>query len=177
MVEVTTMTNKPQSGGVLTPMTLALVGGGEVTLGGEGRWQMIVVYRGKHCPLCKFYLAGLEELLPQAAEIDLQVVAISADPQEKAEADVKEMGVTMPVAYDLSLDQMRALGLYISEPRSPKEHDRPFPEPAVLVVRPDGRLQITEVSNAPFVRPDLKNVIGGLKFIQANDYPIRGTMS
>ena len=31
-----------------------------------------------------------------------------------------------PVGYDLSLDQMRKLGLYISTPRSEKETDRRF---------------------------------------------------
>jgi peroxiredoxin len=167
---------KLESGSRLQPFTLPLVGGGRVTLGGEGRWQLIVVYRGKHCPLCKIYLKRLQELLPQAQEINLEVVALSADPKEKAEADAAEMGVTMPIAYDLSLAQMTALGLYISHPRSPKEHDRPFPEPAVFAVRPDGRLQIVEISNAPFVRPDLTDLIAGLKYIQSIDYPIRGTL-
>lgn|GEM_PF-3039080 len=32
------------------------------------------------------------------------------------------------------------------------------------------------MEDAPFSRPDLAGLIGGLKFIQANDYPIRGTL-
>lgn len=55
-----------------------------------------------------------------------------------------------------------------------KETDHPFPEPALFVVRPDGKLQIVNVANAPFVRPDLETLVGGLGFVIANDYPIRG---
>ena len=65
-----------------------------------------------------------------------------------------------PVGYDLSVDQMRTLGLYISEPRSPQETDRPFPEPALFITNPEGKLQIVDVSNAPFARPELNAVIG-----------------
>ena len=35
--------------------------------------------------------------------------------------------------------------------------------------------QLVDVSNAPFLRPDLDKVLGGITFIRANDYPIRGT--
>jgi len=72
---------------------------------------------------------------------------------------------------------MRALGLYISAPRSPQETDRPFPEPALFVVNPQGNIQIIDISNAPFARPDLNGVLKGLKFIQEKQYPIRGTLA
>ncbi len=71
---------------------------------------------------------------------------------------------------------MRRLGLYVSEPRSPQETDRPFPEPGLFVINPDHQLQIIDVSNAPFARPDLASLLDGLKFIQDKDYPIRGTL-
>ena len=55
------------------------------------------------------------------------------------------------------------------------ETDRPFPEPALFVVRPDGNVQIAEAASAPFVRPDPDTLLGGLKFIQESGYPVRGT--
>jgi hypothetical protein len=69
---------------------------------------------------------------------------------------------------------MRQLGLYISDPRSPQEADRPFAEPALFVINPDGNTQIIDISNAPFVRPDLKSLLKGLQFVVSKDYPIRG---
>ena len=170
------MPEKLQSGAPMPALALPKVGGGEVSVGGDGKWRMVVVYRGRHCPLCKKYFARLEELKDGYAEAGVEIVAISCDPGEKAAADVEEFGWTFPVGYDLSIGDARALGLYISEPRSPQETDRPFAEPGIFVVNPEGRLHIVDISNAPFSRPDLANLLGGIKFIQSKRYPIRGTL-
>ena len=102
-------------------------------------------------------------------------MAVSGDPEEKARKLAEEDNLTLPIGYDMSLQQMADLGLYISDPRSPQETDRPFAEPATFVINGDGELHIVDVSNAPFSRPDLEGLQGGLKFIRENDYPIRGT--
>ena len=169
------MSEKLAAGGRLPEMALPRVGGGEVRLGGEGHWQFIVVYRGKHCPLCKPYLDGLEAQRPALEELGIEVVAVSADPAEKADADNADHDWNFDIGYDLSIPQMRELGLYISDPRSAKETDRPFAEPALFVVRPDGTLQIIDISNAPFARTDLRPLPCNLKWIMENDYPVRGT--
>lgn len=153
--------------------------GGELQLGmpvDDHDWQMVVVYRGKHCPICKSYLAELERTASDFAQAGIGVIAISCDPEDRASAFAKDIGITFPVGYDLSVDQMKALGLYISEPRSEKETDRPFAEPGVFVINADGLLQIVDISNAPFARPDLVGLAKGLKFIRDNDYPIRGRL-
>lgn len=167
---------KLAAGSEIPKLSLPKVGGDQVTLGGNGRWEMVVVYRGKHCPICRTYLKTLDGLLDQFREADTSVIAISGDPKEKAESEALEEGWRFPVGYDLSQDQMRQLGLYISEPRSPQETDRPFPEPGLFVINPDDKLQIVDVSNAPFARPALDAVLKGIKFIREKQYPIRGTL-
>lgn len=113
------MGNKIPAGSDLPQITLAKVGGGEVTLGGKrDGWQAIFVYRGLHCPICKTYLGKLEAKLGEFAELGAEVVAVSGDPKEKADAFAEEVGLSMPVGYDLSVEQMRQLGLYISAPRN-----------------------------------------------------------
>jgi peroxiredoxin len=156
-------------------MTLPAVDGGEAQLGGGGGWQVAVVYRGRHCPLCRKYLKTLDGLLEDFRETGAEVIALSGDPRQRAEEEAAEEGWRFPVACELSENQMRALGLYISEPRSAQETDRPFPEPGLFVTNRHGVLQIVDISNAPFARPDLQGVLNGLKFIQEKDYPIRGT--
>lgn len=156
-------------------ISLPSADGGKVELGGEGRWQLAVIYRGRHCPLCRKYLKTLDGLLDDFRQAGIDVVAVSGDPQQRAQEEAAEEGWRFPVACELSEDQMRELGLYISEPRSPQETDRPFAEPGVFVTNPDGLLQIVDVSNAAFARPDLQGLLNGLKFIQEKDYPIRGT--
>ena len=168
---------KLQAGSMLPTISVPRVGGGELQIGGAGGWKMLVVYRGKHCPICRTYLKTLGGLLDQFKQAGTEVVVVSADTKEKAEAEAGDEGWRFPVGYDLSQDQMRALGLYISEPRSPQETDRPFPEPALFITNPEGKLQIVDVSNAPFARPELNSVLSGLKFVQEKHYPIRGTLA
>ena len=81
------------------------------------------------------------------------------------------------MGHSLTLDQMRALGPYVSNPRSADETDRPFPEPSLLVVNSEGKVQIIDISNAPFAHPDLNSILKGVKFIQEKRYPIRGTLA
>ncbi len=168
-------TTKLAAGSRFPEMRLAQAGGGEINLGGTGRWQAVIVYRGRHCPLCKKYLKNLDGLKEDFEAAGVDLVAVSGDPRDKAETDVGEQGWRFPVGYDLTPQQMRQLGLYISEPRSPQETDRPFPEPGLFVVNEDGLVQIVDISNAPFSRPDLAGVLGGIRFIREKSYPIRGT--
>jgi peroxiredoxin len=169
------LTDRKITPGSPTPqISLPSTNGGQVQLGGKGQWQVAVVYRGRHCPLCRKYLKTLDSLLEGFQEAGAEVIAISGDPLERAKEEAAEEGWRFAVACELSQNQMRELGLYISEPRSPQETDRPFAEPGLFVTNPDGLLQIVDISNAPFSRPDLQGVLNGLKFIQEKDYPIRG---
>jgi peroxiredoxin len=169
--------NKPVAGTGLPRFEVAAVGGGSIDLASTPGWRLLSVYRGKHCPLCKKYYKTLDGMLDEFKAAGVSVVAMSADPKEKAEADVASEGWRFPVGYGLTLEQMRALGLYISEPRSPQETDRPFAKPGLFVVNPAGQLQIVDVSNAPFARPDLAAILMGIKLIQERNYPIRGTLA
>lgn len=167
--------NKLQAGLQLPPISLPKVGGGDVRFGGAAGWQMLVVYRGKHCPQCKRYLKGLDGMLDDYRAAGVEVIAASADPKPKAETEVAEEGWHFPVGYDLSQDQMRQLGLYISNPRSAEETDRPFAEPGLFLLNPAGQAQIIDISNAPWSRPDLANILNAVKAIKERNYPIRGT--
>jgi peroxiredoxin len=166
-------------GAAIPKLTVQTVEGHKVMLGSpdpaKGNWQLVIVYRGKHCPICKSYLIELNGMLSDFNAIDVDVLAVSADPLVKAKAEVDDIGYDGVVGIDLSVEQMNALGLFVSDPRSPQETDRPFSEPAAFVVRGDGSLQIIDISNAPFARPALKGLLDGLTFIRKNDYPVRGT--
>ena len=168
------MPSKLEAGAPMPEIALPKVGGGTVQIGGPGRWQLVIVYRGKHCPLCNKYLTRLQELKPDYDASDTEVVAISTDPQEKAEATVSTLGLGVPVGYNLSIAQAHDLGLYISNPRTPQETDAPYAEPGTFLINPDGHLQIIDISSAPFSRPDLAALLRGIKFIREKNYPIRG---
>lgn len=139
-------------------------------------WKLVVVYRGKHCPICTKYLNTLETVLPSFYDNGVDVIAVSGDSKEQLEAHLEDLDISFPIAYGLTVEQMNTLGLYISDPRSAKETDHPFAEPAVFVVNGEGNIQIVDISNAPFSRPDLEALANGLVFVRKpeNNYPIRG---
>ncbi len=66
-----------------------LLQGGKIELGAPtGRWQLIVVYRGKHCPVSKNYLASLQQIYYELDELGAEVIAVSGDGRERAESFV-----------------------------------------------------------------------------------------
>ncbi|CAN0603472.1 unnamed protein product, partial [Ectocarpus sp. 12 AP-2014] len=150
------------------------VGEGSVTVGApKKRWTMLFVYRGKHCPRCKRFLNKLEAALSGWTDV-MDVVVVSSDTQEKAQADKEEFGWTFDLAYGLSEPQMRALGLYVSDPLSEAETTTRFAEPGAFGIRPDGTLMLVDISNGPAARPDLEELLDGMIFNIENDRPVRG---
>lgn len=146
---------------------------------GDATWRMVVVYRGRHCPMCTRYLRALSPLVGDLAAIGVDVVAVSADSADQLRRHQEQLGEPMafPMFHGLTVEQMEALGLYISDPRSPQETDHPFAEPGLFVINGEGTLQVVDLSNNPFVRPELATLVRGLAWIRdpKNDYPIRGT--
>ena len=140
---------------------------------------MVVVYRGRHCPLCTKFLNSLAGYRQRLLDIGIDIAAVSGDRKEQLEEHMTRLEVDFPLFHGLTLEQMQDLGLYISIPRSEKETDHNFAEPGLFVINAEGKVQVTDLSNNPFARPDLEVFVSGLEWIRApeNNYPIRGTYS
>lgn len=140
-------------------------------------WQMVVVYRGKHCPLCTQYLNQLDTYVQRLNSCHIDVVAVSGDSQSQLSEHLGALSVGYPIYYGLTEAQMKTLGLYISIPRSEQEADHHFAEPGLFVVNENRQLHAIDISNNPFSRPDLDPLVSGLEWIRnpENHYPIRGT--
>ncbi len=144
---------------------------------GDADWQMVVVYRGRHCPLCTKFLNALTGFRQRLLDIGIDIAAVSADSEEQLREHEGRLDVNFPLYYGLTPEQMQQLGLYVSIPRSEQETDHNFAEPGVFVINSDGNLQVVDLSNNPFARPDLEIFVGGLEWIRnpKNNYPVRGT--
>lgn len=167
---------KPNVGAQIEQMRFPCVGGSKsVTIGQQKeRWTMVFVYRGKHCPRCKRFLNKLNAALA-SWEAVLDVIVVSADTEEKAKTDKAEFGWDFDLCYGMSETQMRALGLYVSAPLSEAETTGLFAEPGAFGIRPDGTLMLVDISNGPAARPDLEELLDGMKFNIDNNRPERGT--
>ncbi len=84
------MTIRPQE---LAPdLDLPTAGGDRFVLSAQKpeSFTMLVVYRGLHCPICKNYLADLNQRADEFASLGVIPVAISSDTAERA-AEAKNL--------------------------------------------------------------------------------------
>jgi peroxiredoxin len=156
----------------------------DITLLDGARWrladarpstfEMIVVYRGLHCPICKTYLGELDTKLPEFSRRGVDVIAISTDPRERAERAKAEWGLNnLRVGYDLPIATARDWGLYVS--RAIREGEpAEFSEPGLFLVRPDGTLFFASCASGPWGRPPLDQILRGIDTAVERKMPARG---
>ncbi|WP_171207979.1 MULTISPECIES: redoxin domain-containing protein [unclassified Ruegeria] len=174
------MSSKLEAGQPFPAVTVPLLNGGEADLSkpADGHdWKMIVVYRGKHCPLCTNYLAELESLRDGFSKIGIDVAAVSTDSEERASDQMAQVKPSYPVGYGLSLEKARELGLYISGVQNGMNVEAPFAEPGLFIVNEEGNLQLVDTSNVPFARPSLESVLRGMTWLrgQSMKFPVNGS--
>ena len=142
-------------------------------------FTMLVFYRGLHCPVCTKYLLELARLLPGFDKRGVNVLTLSGDTQERAQAMAdKVKSPELRFGWGLPLATARAYGLYISTSRGTTsvgvEEPALFSEPGLFLVRPDGSLYYGAVQTMPFARPHFDELLAAIDFVLAKDYPARG---
>ncbi|MCF8177123.1 MAG: AhpC/TSA family protein [Sulfuritalea sp.] len=162
-------------------LNVPLTTGGRFVLGaapGE-RFDLVVFYRGLHCPICAKYLIELERLSAEFAQRGVQIIAVSSDDEDRGKQMAEKVKASgLKFGYGLSLKSARQWGLYISESRGKTsigiEESPLFSEPGVFIVRPDGTLYYGAVQTMPFARPQFQDLLGAIDFAIAKNYPARG---
>jgi peroxiredoxin len=142
-------------------------------------FTMIVFYRGLHCPICTKYLLELGRLQPEFEKRGVNVVAVSNDTRERAQAMADKLNAPyLRMGYGLGLAVARDWGLSISTSRGLTsigvEEPALFSEPGLFIVRPDQTLYYAAVQTMPFARPHFDELVGAIDFAVAKDYPARG---
>lgn len=136
-------------------------------------FTLLVVYRGKHCPICKKYLQTIQNHLNEFTEKGVNIIAISSDSEKRAKATYEEWAVEdLPIGYDFPISEARDWGLHIS--KGIKEEPEEFIEPAIFLIRPDQTLYASSIQTMPFARPEIEALLKSIDFILEEDYPARG---
>lgn len=162
-------------------LAVPTVRSGQFVLGEHpaSRFDMLVFYRGLHCPICAKYLLELERLAPEFQKRGVEMIAISSDTEEPARLMAEKVGAKLVrFGFGLPLDVARQWGLYISAGRGTTsigiEEPALFSEPGVFLVKPDGTLYYGSTQTMPFARPQFQDLLGAIDFAIAKDYPARG---
>ncbi|MBU2949366.1 peroxiredoxin-like family protein [Tamlana sp. 2_MG-2023] len=138
-------------------------------------FTILVFYRGLHCPVCKKQLQEIEEILPKFKDRGVDIISISCDTEKRANLSAEKWEISkLPIAYNLSIEEARKWGLYVSEAISDKEPEQ-FSEPGIFIIRPDFSLYASSIQTMPFARPQMEDILKALDFVTENDYPARGS--
>ncbi len=158
------------------PLEVKLLDGSSWRLGDAKpeAFEMIVVYRGLHCPICKTYLGELEAKLPEFSKRGVDVIAVSTDTRERAERAKTEWGLNnLRVGSELSISSAREWDLFIS--RAIREGEpAEFSEPGLFLVKPDGTLFYASRGSAPWGRPPFDQMLRGIDVATERKMPARG---
>ena len=158
-------------------LKLPLVGGGTFDLAAESpeNFTMVLFYRGHHCPVCKGYLGTLVSLLDDFEKAGFSVVVASMNDEALAQQSVDEWDIgKLRVAYGVTMEDAKSWGLWVSKAFKDVEADF-FTEPGLFWIKPDGSLYLVDISNMPWARPDLGNLLSKVPYALEHKYPARGT--
>jgi peroxiredoxin len=157
-------------------LDLPLVGGGCFRLADRRpeRFTMVVFNRGLHCPVCQAQLRELDRRRDELAERGIDVVSVSGENEERATRMRDDWRIAdIPIAYGLTEAEMRAWGLFVS--RGINEGEPPvFNEPALYLIQPDRTVFYASVLSMPVGRPKLDDLLAGVDYWSAHEYPLRG---
>ncbi len=160
-------------------LSLPLTGGGSTDdlalgTGTDGRFSLVVFFRGLHCPVCRKQIGELDQRLGDLREAGVgRVLAVSMETSERSAQLLEEWHLGLPVAHGLSEASAREWGLFVST--AIKDGEAPvFNEPGMFALDADATVYWSNVSSMPFGRPALDDVLAGLQFAQKQDYPARG---
>lgn len=137
-------------------------------------FQMIAVYRGLHCPVCKAYLGELEAKLPEFSRRGVDVIAISTDSLDRAQKAKSEWGLNnLRIGCELPIASAREWDLFIS--RAIRDGEPPeFSEPGLFLTRPDGTLFLASRTRAPWGRPSHDQILRAIDVVTERKMPARG---
>ena len=153
-----------------------LLSGGTYELADQepAAFTMVVFFRGLHCPVCQVQLRELDRRLDELAGRGVDVVAISGETRERTAQirDAWRLG-RLALGYGLSEEQMRSWGLFVSHGINDNEPPV-FNEPGLFLIKPDGTVYYESILSMPAGRPRLDDMLGGIDYWTAHDYPARG---
>lgn len=144
---------------------------------GDGRFTLLVFFRGLHCPICRGQLRDVERRLDDLHEAGVsRVLAVSAETAERSRDLVDEWGLDrLDVAHGLDPKVgQQEWNLFVSEGIKDGEPDV-FTEPGVFLVdNATGEVYLQVVASMPFSRPTVDEIVTAARYAIEKDYPARG---
>jgi peroxiredoxin len=150
------------NGQLFPTLTASRVGGGTMTIPQdlEGKWGIILFYRGHWCPYCRQQLIDFQRSRTELNEMGAEVVALSVDPLEKAQETVEKHHLLFPILYGLDAHE-------VAEKTGAVLNEEPlFLQATGFLLQPDGKVALSVYSSGAIGRLVAADSIKLLKYLQ-----------
>lgn len=154
------MSTKLVQGDKMPPLALNLVHGGRLNLPDEipGRYLALLFFRGTWCPYCRRQLQSYQAKLAELESLGVSVVAASVDPLEAVKAMVQEDGLTYPVAYGVTDEDVDELAPWTAD-----DHHGHYIQPMELLVLRGGVIFGAMYATGPIGRMAVEEVLNSVR--------------
>ena len=125
----------------------------------QGRWAVLLFYRGHWCPYCRQQLLDFQRAKAQLDELGAEVIALSVDSLEQAQQTVERHKLTFPVLYGLDARAVaKTIGAYMNE-------DPLYLQATGFLLRPDGTIAVAVHSSSAIGRLVAADTVNYLKYL------------
>ena len=116
---------------------------------------VVVFYRGHWCPHCQHQLGEINQHIAELAKLNANVIGISSDSKEDAEALHQKLALNFEVYSDPGLAVITKWGV--------EDYANGISLPATFVVEPGGAISYRHVGEKPSDHPPIDEVIAAVK--------------
>ncbi len=141
-------------------MTVNLIGGGVINLPADmdGKYNVVLFYRGHWWPYCRRQLVGFENEKNTFEDLNIKVFAASVDPEDKAQEVAND--VSFPVGFGAGEEHRNLLGSWWEERRG-------LIQPSEFIIDSNGKVVTSSYSSGPIGRIDAQDVIKMINFLES----------
>jgi peroxiredoxin len=145
-------------------LTVPQAGGGSLALPDDldGRYGVVLFYRGAWCPYCNAQLRAFQRAKDDLAEVGAQVVALSVDDEATTADLIAQGGLEFGVGYGADARALAAAtGAFVND-------DPLFVQSTGFVLSPAGQVVVGVYSTGAIGRLVPEDVIGLIRYVRAH---------
>ncbi len=114
-----------------------------------GKPIVLIFTRGKFCPTTNRFLTAWQDFYGRIKDLDMELLAISADSSEIAVELKAQLGLTFPLLADMDVAVAKQYGVY-----TVARGNGEFAEPALIIIDKDGDVAYSIISSGPKGLPE-----------------------
>jgi peroxiredoxin len=143
-------------------LTLPQVGGGSFTIPDvlEGRYGIVLFYRGSWCPYCNAQLRAFQRAIDSLAELGAAVVALSVDDETTTAALIAKNKFTFPFGHSADARAISAATGAFVDPAGG------FLQSTGFVIDPTGHVIVSAYSSGAIGRLVPEDVMGLIRYLR-----------